>query len=176
MFRTTRRQLLAPSVGAVSGGLCFLAYWIATAPLRTLVAWPDRQVLGGVLLIGLAALDFGRPTSSCGISRETVPWADRGWIVWSVMNSVELASALLTRPGVMILWAVVLGAASAPTWETAVIVGAVYGGLRCSGHLVLRPEVRNGWSVRILLGRTKRRRAAACLAALPAAAMIALGA
>ncbi|MEK7422967.1 MAG: hypothetical protein AAB131_03910 [Actinomycetota bacterium] len=137
-------------------------------PLPPLVFWSTLGVCG------LADLT-GRSPRRCGIDRETRRQWTRHWLLWSVWNSAELATGVLTRPGCFLFLAYLVSIACAPTLTITAGLGVLYGTLRCSGHLLLRPAVRAGRSGQVLAQRPRRRRltgAAASLAAVVALVVV----
>lgn len=154
---TGSRAFVAPIVGGVVGVVigagCF--------GLRSAIVEVKSALLVlGAITIALSALDLALPQGDRGLSRETSRAHTRSWLRWSVLNSAELSSGIATRPGMWLLYAWIAAMALAPNLATACIVGASYGALRSSTHLVLRRWVVGGRGVDLLRDRARRRKIA----------------
>ena len=121
-----------------------------------LPTFPRRLTYAALAITGLCDVCcLGR---SCGLSRETVR-RDRGWVNWAIKNSMELSTMVITRPGMMSLWCLIAVLILLNNLIIAAVVGAVYGSLRSSAHVLLVRSVSQDRGRRLVLRHLKLRRA-----------------
>lgn len=149
-------RLLPSVVGGVIGALTGILL-----SLLGLVLFDDMArslVYVGPLAAITGLCDVVRLGNSCGIDRESL-YRDRGWIDWAIKNSIELSTMITTRPGMMSLWCLIAVLVLLDDLVVAAIVGATYGSLRSSAHVLLARSVSQDGGRRLVLRHSKLRRA-----------------
>ena len=147
-------KLLPVTIGIIIGSLVGTVFSLFGSVLFENI---QRVKILGLVALFSGVFDIICNAKSCGIDRETVG-RRHGWVNWSIKNSAELSMIIVTRPGLMSLYVLVAFLVLVDNLAVAAVVGAVYGSIRSSAHLLLMRSVLRDKGHALIRRKTRIRR------------------